>query len=190
MRDVAAESTPEPQLAEPDADYVGSEEQAAPAALPEAEDTVGVTDPTIANAGLTEINDGEDLANGETKQPEALPVPEAIVADSGAANAVTEASWDNKLSQSITSGPDGFEMVEVPRDPAETENGLDATPAAPTTTQSWAEDVPTEATAAPNSINDGFHEVHHGRGRGRGGHNAEFRGRGRGRGDGASQQQP
>ena len=150
------------------------------------------------HAGLTELDgqtavklDGED---GAAEAPAV--VPEASTIAAGAANAAAEANWDNenKLNSSITSGPDGW--VEVPRDPAETETGLTATPAA-TGNQSWAEDIPTDpspATAANN--NDGFREVHHNRGRGRGGNyrgeggrggnrgRGGFRGRGRGGGEG------
>lgn len=75
-------------------------------------------------------------------------------------------------------GPDSFVMVD--RDPAETDTGNAATPAAMIGTQSWAEDVPTESNLPASSTNgpaanggDGFHEVHHGRGRGRG----EYRGK-------------
>jgi hypothetical protein len=145
-------------------------------------------DPTIANAGLTEQNDAELQNNGETKPVETIAVPEVATIDAGAANAVAEANWDNKLSQSVTSGTDGFEIVEHPRDPKETETGLDATPATATNTQSWAEDVPTvenPTPTAPTSNDDGFHQVSHNRGgRGRGGQHGEWRGRGRGRGDG------
>ena len=101
------------------------------------------------------------------------PAPSAIDAG-GAANAAGEANWEAKMSDS---------WVEVqPRDPAETDTGLSATPAGMTGTQSWAEDVPIETPiAAAASTGDGFHEVHHGRdgrSRGRGGFQGEGRGRG------------
>ena len=137
---------------------------------------------------MTEMDDGPmDAVNGANHEKEVTAAPDAGTIDTGAANAVAEANWDSKLSQSVTSGPDGW--VEVPRDPAETETGLSATPAAYTSTQSWAEDVPVEAVpttpAATNNNNDGFHEVHHNRGRGRphGEHRGGNRGRGGYRGD-------
>ncbi|KAI9716913.1 MAG: hypothetical protein M1812_005062 [Candelaria pacifica] len=148
------------------------------------------TDPTVANAGLTEIDTPIMPTGGAEDDNEAPTVIEQSSIDAGAANAAAETQWDAKLSASAESGPDGW--VSVPRDPAETETGTDATPAAFTnnSTQSWADDHPTEpvppptdfAEAAPVSTNavtngDGFHEVHHSRG-GRGG-----RGRGMFRGD-------
>ena len=184
VRDVSAESASVPQPTD-----LTSVEETSPAAAA-ATSSPGAamaiqSDPTVVNAGLTEINAGGDFQlNGEGKHTEAQTVPEPSSVGVGAANAVAEAHWDNKMSQSMTSGPDGFEIVEVPRDPAETENGLNATPAAATATQSWAEDVPMETAPVSAPVNDGFHEVHHGRGRGRGGQ-GEFRGgRGRGRGEG------
>lgn len=64
------------------------------------------------------------------------------------------------------------DWVEIPRDPAETDTGNAATPAAMTSTQSWAEDVPAETPPAyaqpPAGAPDGFHEVQHRGGRGRG----------------------
>ena len=184
VRDVSAESASVPQPTE--TSFVDEASPSAPAETPTSDNTMAIqSDPTVMNAGLTEINAAGDVhLNGVGEHSDPAKVPDPSSAVTGAANAVAEASWDNKLSQSMTSGPDGFELVEVPRDPAETETGLNATPAAATTTQSWAEDVPTEAAPAPTPANDGFHEVHHGRGRGRGGY-GEFRGgRGRGRGEG------
>ena len=192
VRDVSAESAPPPQFAEPG--FTDEVDSAAAASLSGQETTLAIqSDPTVTNAGLTEIDAiGEIQLNGENKPADPPTVPEASSVDAGAANAAADSSWAGKMSQSMTSGPDGFEIVEVPRDPAETETGLNATPAAVTATQSWAEDVPAEAAAPPiQSPNqeDGFREVHHhGRpGRGRGGFGrGEFRGgRGpRGRGDG------
>ena len=147
------------------------------------------TDPTIAHAGLTEIDTPPVATTNGESHVETPTVPEASNIDAGAANAAAEANWAPELSASAESGPDGW--IEVPRDPAETETGLNATPAAlNNNTQSWAEDVPndpapatTETGAAPptNNTGDGFHEVHHGGrgGRGRGGeHRGGWRGRG------------
>ncbi|KZF20626.1 hypothetical protein L228DRAFT_269927 [Xylona heveae TC161] len=145
------------------------------------------TDPTTAHAGLTEITAGEGAisANAEI---EGSHIPIQTTIDETAANAAADSHWDTKLSASAESGPDGW--VQVPRDPAETETGTDATPAANHGQQSWADDHP--AQNVPNVVqpsgtgstngSDGFHEVHHGRGgRGRGGFQGESRG-GRGRG--------
>ena len=115
-----------------------------------------------------------DHSHGHKDQPS---IAEAGIIDSGAANAAAEANWDAdaKLSASATSGPDGW--VEVPRDPAETDTGFTATPAAASGTQSWAEDIPPETTPATQSTqSDGFREVQHNRGRGRGNYQGEHRG--------------
>lgn len=79
--------------------------------------------------------------------------------------------------------PSGEGWVEVPRDPAETETGIAATPAALHNSSSWAEEVTADAAADQNAAveNDGFEQVVHHQNRGRGrGQRAEFRGRGRG----------
>ena len=150
----------------------------------------GVTDPTVAHAALTEIDQEADpTLAGHPDRLDTPTVPAASNIDAGAANAAAEANWEAKQSVSGESGQDGW--IEVPRDPAETETGIAATPAALPNTQSWAEDVPTEATGpavaygtpAGNNHGDGFHEVHHGRGRGRNGYSGEYRGGG-GRGGG------
>lgn len=185
VRDAAAASAPPPQPEPAPVDDTNEGETAA--ATTEEITTIIQSDLTVANAGLTELDASGDVqVDGENGYADTPAIPEPSSVDAGAANAVAEASWDSKMSQSMTSGPDGFEIVEVPRDPTETETGLNATPAAPTGMQSWAEDVPTEVAPAPVPANDGFHEVHHGRGRGRGGYGGEgFRGgRGRGRGGG------
>ena len=132
---------------------------------------------------MTEIDaEAEPMANGQS-HVDTPTVPEASNIDAGAANAAAGANWDASVDQ----GAEGW--VEVPRDPAETDTGLAATPAAIAGTQSWAEDVPTEPMPAPASSvaepkangGDGFHEVHHGRGgRGRGGSQSDYRGGHRG----------
>ncbi|TPX09995.1 uncharacterized protein E0L32_008842 [Thyridium curvatum] len=148
------------------------------------------TDPTVAHATLTEIDTGAAivLTNGASAESPASAHPaNADVAD-GAANAAGESQWDtpsNNMSMSQ-------EWVEVPRDPAETETGLAATPAAPVQSQSWADEQPEHPAEvpAPADPNDGFHQVQRNRGRneregghrGRGGYrgNRGFRGDGRG----------
>lgn len=182
VRDASIDDAPaEPEYAAEEA-WVESVAQAKDKTPTVEEDAVPIeSDPTVMHAGLTEVDTNGDVKpNDDTAATsETLSVPEATTIGVGAANAVAESNWDSKLSQSVTSGPDGW--VEVPRDPAETDTGLNATPAASTGTQSWAEDVPAE-TPATVAGNDGFHEVHHNRGRGRGGQHGEYRGSNRGRG--------
>lgn len=148
-----------------------------------------VTDPTIANAGLTELDTATQIQNGEITSAEAPPAT-SIGADAG--NAAANDHWDSKATGSDDPLTESFEMV--PRNPAETE-----TPTASAGVQSWADDAANEAATAIETAptappaangNDGFREVHHNRGgRGRGGDRGGFRGRGRGgfrgdRGDG------
>ena len=130
----------------------------------------------MAHAGLTELDvQTEPMSvNGISNHVDTPTVPEASNIDAGAANAAAETNWEAKLSASGESGPDGW--VEIARDPAETDTGTAATPAAMSGTQSWAEEVAAEPsfgtalaeTISPAPTSDGFHEVHHGRGRGRG----------------------
>ncbi|KAH8786696.1 hypothetical protein BGZ57DRAFT_881906 [Hyaloscypha finlandica] len=138
------------------------------------------SDPTIVNAGLTEIGEPAtiDLTNGHNESVfDTQGIPQNSGFGDGAANAAAEANWDNNNDLSTSQ-----EWVEVPRDANETETGVTATPAAPSNVQSWADDQPdspVEKTSVPAvNSNDGFQEISRNRG-GRG----NFRG-GRGRGDG------
>jgi hypothetical protein len=160
------------------------------------------SDPTIANAGLTELIDATSLQgplpNGHSDSEKLTSAPEQTTIDNSAANAIGE-GWDPQASITTdASGATNDEWVQVsPRDPAETETGVAATPAG-TQSASWAEEVGNAAAVAPetkstatNGENDGFEQVsrnrganNRARGSGRGGPRGEFRGRGRGRGDG------
>lgn len=160
-------------------------------AAQESTDEPGV-DPTVANAGLTELEDTAAIttpAVEETAVDEIPPaVPEqTIVTD--ASNAVGD-NWNPEASMTTQSAE---EWVQVPRDPAETESGA-AAPSIPQSTTNWADEAgaaAAEETATPAvaSENDGFSEVKRERGgRGRGGMRGgrghhDGRGRGRGRGD-------
>lgn len=210
VRDLAFEYAPyaaEEAWAE---DVAQSEPAPPPAEEPNPTGTEVGTDPTVAHAGLTELDTtDEPTTNGVIHHVDTPTVPEASNIDAGAANAAaSDPNWEAKLSASAESGPEGW--VEVARDPAETDTGTAATPAGMTSTQSWAEDVPadpqwnsapTEATPGASAGSDGFNEVRRGRGpraqednrgggRGRGGYRGErggesgYRGRGGGyRGD-------
>ncbi|WQF82461.1 hypothetical protein CDEST_07475 [Colletotrichum destructivum] len=139
-----------------------------------------VTDPTIANATVNEI-EAEDTAviNGQNEQASETPSNANITSGSG--NAAGE-KWDQAADNNMSLSQ---EWVSVPRDPAETETGVDATPAAVSNTQSWADDQPdhheaqADTTTAAADPNDGFHQVQ-GRNRGRGDREGSYRGRGRG----------
>jgi len=150
------------------------------------------SDPTIANAGLPELDAPSvaTLTDGhESRDINGAP-PNPSFGEGG--NAAAEANLDNANDLSTSQ-----EWVEVPRDATETDTTLTSTPAASLNVQSWADDQPDspEATPAPPNPNDGFHEVQRSRGgnrgdgqrgrgrggdRGRGGNRGEYRGRGRG----------
>lgn len=152
-------------------------------------DEVPTVDPTIANAGMTELEDTTTIPirtngiNGD--EHDALSPPEQVSTSAEAANTVAEANWNPEASMTTDASGTGEEWVQVPRDPAETDTGVTATPAAPKVGNSWAEEVATSAEEQKKE-NDGFEQVRgrHGdsRGRGRGGRGGrgEFRGRGRG----------
>lgn len=96
------------------------------------------SDPTIANAGLTELDAPSATAiHADREEPYEAGIPANAGFGDGAANAAAEANWDanNELSTSQ-------EWVEVPRDATETDTGIAATPAAPSNVQSWADDQP------------------------------------------------
>lgn len=148
------------------------------------------TDATIANAGLTELDDITTIQTSapNAPDPDGASVLEQASTGEDAANAVAEASWDPQASMVTDGSAINEEWVQVPRDPAETDTGLAATPAAAHGTSNWAEEVGAAAAADDKTAveNDGFEQVRRERGRGRGrGGRGEFRGRGRGgRGDG------
>ncbi|VUC22784.1 unnamed protein product [Clonostachys rosea] len=157
---------------------------------PEANTEV-TTDPTIANAGATELDATVPVPGEQEQAVQAATngIANINVSDE-AANAVAGSHWDNTGEVAISQE---WVDVKVPRDPAETETGLTATPAAAGNNQSWADDHPEPAaeTAPANAgePNDGFHQVQRNRGRNEregGNHRGRGRGewRGRGRGDG------
>ncbi|KAL1607495.1 hypothetical protein SLS59_002463 [Nothophoma quercina] len=176
--------------------WVDDVAQAQPTA-PETEAPEAVSDPTITHAGLTELDAGSATVSGAEAEHSAGPA--AGSTEPQAANAAAAAQWDKQAGGQDEPLSEPFEII--PRDPAETETPHETAPV--TSTQSWADDTPEPAAAAPAPANDGFSEVQHNRGgRGRGGQHqgegrggyrgrgrggprggSEFRGRGRGRGD-------
>lgn len=156
-------------------------------------------DPTVTNAGLTELETKPLQPNGPVLENTPSAAPEQASIDSFAANATAEEQWDSKIMAS-EGLEESFEMV--PRNNSD----IEAKPITTLTsssgpesiqrsnTHSWADDHPAEpplaregAKVVPNG-NDGFREVHHGRGgRSRGGYHGDYRGgfRGKYRGDGS-----
>lgn len=150
------------------------------------------SDPTIANAGMTELEDTTTIpirTNGTTgEEQEGTSAPEQVGTTGEAANAVAEAIWNPEASMTTDASGAGDEWVQIPRDLTETDTGNIATPAAATTGEnSWAEEVSTSVEEQKKE-NDGFEPVRgrhgDGRARGRGGRGVggrgDFRGRGRG----------
>jgi len=157
------------------------------------------SDATLANAGSSELQDTtaqtattNGFATSAPSQPEQVsaPAPQATVGDAA-----------NPLAESVATSVNADGWVEVPRNPAETDTGLEGTPAAAAqTSNASTEEAPATTAPAKEEANDGFEQVvHHqrqnsgrggrgGRGRGRGDGfrgrgRGDFRGRGRGRGD-------
>jgi len=145
------------------------------------------TDPTAANARLTELEDTTIIQTNTPEPTDGFTAPEQTSTAAEAANVVAEASWDPQASIITDNSATAEEWVQVQRDPAETDTGVAATPAAIHGENSWAEEVGAAAEEKAKPENDGFEQVRRDRGRGRGrGGRGDFRGgRGRGpRGDG------
>ncbi|TID20111.1 Transcription factor CBF NF-Y histone domain-containing [Venturia nashicola] len=153
----------------------------------------GETDPTIANAGLNELDNTEETlpiihTNGttdHTDDPDTPVAPAATSIQEGTGNAAAEEHWDSKVPGDVGM-EESFELVQAP-----TETETPAETPAVTSTPSWADDTPVEPQAAagpPATENDGFSEVVHnnrgGRGRGGSEQRGGYRGRGGTRGDG------
>ncbi|KAE8146138.1 hypothetical protein BDV25DRAFT_163074 [Aspergillus avenaceus] len=181
-----------------------SSEEHAPTAEEAPTDSAPASDPTLANAGYTELQDAScsneaSAANGSAgtaaQQEQVAPPAQTLVSD--AANPVAEASWNPNPGDSPPStNTEGW--VEVPRDAAEPDDGLQATPPTGDATVEDASGKTAENVTEPKAQGgDGFESVvHHQRqpsfrGRGRGGRGrdgfrgrgrGDFRGRGRGRG--------
>ncbi|KAK5140160.1 hypothetical protein LTR04_003130, partial [Oleoguttula sp. CCFEE 6159] len=121
--------------------WVADVAHAEPAA-PQPEDNTAIdigTDPTIANAGLTE--QGDVQINGTAESAEISTAPEQSSIDLGAANAAAEDQWDQSAPGVEGSMTEPLKII--PRDPAEADNPHE--PAAVNSTQSWADDAATEA---------------------------------------------
>jgi hypothetical protein len=74
-------------------------------------------------------------------QPASNGIANAKVSDD-AANAVAESHWDTNTDLTMSQE---WVDVKVPRDPSETDTGLQATLAGGSNTQSWADDHPEPA---------------------------------------------
>lgn len=190
-----------------------SEDYTAPAEETVTEQTADTTaaapssDPTMVHAGLTELNDpslaaeaaaanSAAAAAAESRSGEIPPPAQTIVDD--AANPVAESSWEPTAAATAPAAATAEDWVEVPRNPAETETGLHATPAAAdvglknehaagqATMGTWADETTVAAATGREDSNDGFEPVvhhHHHHQRQHSGRGARG-GRGRGRGDG------
>jgi hypothetical protein len=171
------------------------------------------SDPTIVNAGLTELNDPttaeiRNSTNSSANDNGSAPGATSIGAE--ASNAAADSQWDpTKPGSQEDQLGESYEII--PRDTAEVDNVPQTT--GTTANQSWSDEVAAESSWADSqpgqsdlngsgSAADGaFQEVTHHRGgrrggvrggdRGRGGRGGgrgfrgDGRGRGRGRGDGS-----
>lgn len=173
---------------------VDVEPETEPEPEPESEPSLEtpLVDLTIANAGLTELEDTTAIPTSATEvvSPDnaSSAAPEQASTAGEAANAVAESAWNAEASMTTDNTQAGEDWVQVPRDPAETETGT--SPAVQQSTSNWADEAGAAAEEkgpTPVSENDGFSEVRRergGRGRGgRGGRGSDGRGRGRGRGE-------
>ncbi|CAP98428.1 hypothetical protein E8E15_000853 [Penicillium rubens] len=81
------------------------------------------TDPTMANAGLTELQDtslGTQAESAASQAEQVAPPTQTLVSDGG--NPIAEQTWAPTSDESS-------EWVKLPRNPEETDTGLQATPA-------------------------------------------------------------
>ncbi|KAA8647493.1 hypothetical protein EYZ11_004395 [Aspergillus tanneri] len=164
-------------------------------------DVAPASDSALVNAGYTELQESTySTSAAAANEPEPAGTPSEQIAPpaqtmvSDAANAVAEANWD-ATAGSLTSSAVTESWVEVPRDPAETDTGLEATPAA---VNADARNSPAAEATTPNEEDGsapkaqqgdaaegtGHHQRQHSvRGRGRGGRGRGDGSRGRGRGE-------
>lgn len=137
-------------------------------AVPE---TTPASDPTMANAGLTELQDASFKADTAPASQNEQLAPPAQTLVSDAANTIAEKSYGSVNQAGDT------DNVELPRDPAETDTGLQATPA------SADGGLNNGSVGADVMQENGPKGQTNGR-RGRGPRREPSRGGGRGRGDG------
>ena len=137
--------------------------------------TEPTTDPTVANAGLTELQDnsfGAEAQPAASQADQLAPPAQTLVSD--AANSIAEQTW-------APTSDDSSEWVKLPRNPDETDTGLQATPAsadAGLTNGSVGADVSTQGENAAKSGGRRRHGQGHRGSRGR--NDAKRAGEGRG----------
>ncbi|KAJ6035181.1 hypothetical protein N7499_002399 [Penicillium canescens] len=134
-------------------------------------ETTPASDPTMTNAGLTELQDASFGAEAAPASENDQLTPPAQTLVSDAANTTAEKSYGS-FDQAGDTG-----NVELPRDPAETDTGLQATPA------SADGGLNNGSAGADVAQENGAKGQSNGR-RGRGPRRESSRGGGRGRGDG------
>lgn len=78
------------------------------------------TDPTIAHAGLTEINQSNGVAHSADQEPVSS-APKNAGAGDEAGNAAGD-SWDTKVPGETQASDESFEMIPRPQDEVETAN--------------------------------------------------------------------
>lgn len=131
------------------------------------------TDPTVANAGLTELQDTSFGAQAEPAASGAdqlAPPAQTLVSDAG--NSIAEQTWAPTTDESS-------EWVKLPRNPDETDTGLQATPASADAGLNNGSAGPDVTTQGENGTKSGGRRRHGQRG-GRGRNDAKRAGEGRG----------
>lgn len=125
------------------------------------------TDPTIAHAGLTELDStiptSQLAPSGEPAETFAAPAS-ASVGDI-AANAAGADRWDSKAPGSDDLMGESYEIIPRPSSQVESPH----MPAPQNSTLSWADEA-SDMAAVQQSSTGGFQEVHHRGSRGRGGY--------------------
>lgn len=185
------------EYAPPSAEPVWTEEAQAAASAP-VHEALQTTDPTVANAGLTEIQEPSVVqaagANGfsTTAPPQTEETtPAQSTVNNAAANPLAQSNWDNQGGSSMMASTIGEGWVDIQAPEKTPEAGLAPEGPRPPleSSNSWAEDIPVAAAPPPAGPpqGDGFERViHHtrqGSGRGRGSRGRGPRGDGfRGRG--------
>lgn len=136
------------------------------------------TDPTIAHAGLTELDTAQpttQMSPSNNDPTESSVQTFASVGDM-AANAAGANRWDSKPITADDPMAESYEII--PRPNSEVESPL--MPAPLSSTMSWADEASDAVAAAQQNPNAEFQEVHHRNSRGRGGFPGGFNGSGQG----------
>ncbi|RMZ91193.1 hypothetical protein DV736_g1580, partial [Chaetothyriales sp. CBS 134916] len=124
-------------------------------------------DPTIAHAGLTELDDTAAVpiqTNGAAPTLQSIPLPTQVSTANEAVSHIAESSWNPETSATTDGSANAEEWIHVSSKPVETDTTSQSVPqpaAQPAPqTESWAEEVSTSANEEkPKAENDGFEQA-------------------------------